>query len=97
MPHHTSTTCSALRAPFFHSLRVGALTGFMALAASGLTQPAAAATFTDITASAGIPTDRNVRGAGWGDYDNDDCQDLLLATAGGPFCSAIIVRAVSPM
>lgn len=43
----------------------------------------AAFTFTDITATSGLPTGSVIEGAGWGDYDGDGCIDLLLARASG--------------
>ena len=45
--------------------------------------PASAAHFVDSTESAGIATE-SARSAGWADYDNDGCVDLLVTQAGPP-------------
>ena len=41
-------------------------------------------TFTDVAATAGVAKPGRSMGAAWGDYDNDGCRDLFVASFTGP-------------
>lgn len=63
---------------------VRTLTAALVAAGFGASLGAQAASFTNISAAAGIPSTNSVRGAAFGDYDKDGCVDLLLAVPSGP-------------